>query len=1187
MVRRLNWLHKIKPLETPQFCAGAFGRRNPIIGTIRLVYHIGSRRNEEPFHEYREFAVMNNSSHDVILGMPFLVEHNPQFDYKQRTMRIRRNTEQGTRETLLFPAVKQSTHSPDVELVDIQLLRCQLRSAKVRAKTELYWVYVRPKQELEDANGPENDQSLPAEVNVAAASVVSGDAGRDPQSGAPTDHTPSKETPGKSEGEPPLSDRLAATLAKYDVVFTEPRGVIPRPGFEHRIQLKEGAAPPKSPAYRMTPKMLVEAKKQLAELLDKGHVKPSSSPFAAPILFVGKKDTEELRMCVDYRRLNAITKKDAYPIPRIDQLIEVLQGATRFSKLDLAAAFNQIPVAPEDTEKTAFTTRYGQFEFTVLPFGLCNAPATCMRLMQNVLSDYLDDFVVVYLDDILIFSKTDDDHARHVELVLHRLAQADLRLKRKKCVFGVDSVAYLGHVVSKDGVSMDPSKVEAILDWPKPKNVTELRSFLGLIGYYRKFLVNFGEVSAPLVELTKKDVRWVWDASRQTAFDALKELITTAPTLIIPDTSEGNSFVIHIDASDYAIGAVLLQDQGKGLQPCAYYSKKLDPAQRNYSVGDKEMLAMKLALLEYKIYVEGLPTVMCTDHRNNIDLMTRPPDAVASRRIARVIEFMQQFSPNLTLAYVKGEENHADALSRRPDLQEAGALDEQGPDPEWREKHFGYRQLDAQLPTAAIRCNVITYQPGALERDIVAGYPRDPDYHRSRHRTNPFLAQVSRAPGEQVYRHEGRIAVPNDDNIKRQILQLCHDEQAHIGENKTLAAVGMRFWWPKWQQDVRSYVKECATCQRAKTSTQKPHGRMLPIAVPSRNGQVITMDMMGPLNPSNGKTAILVVVDKRSKWVIAIPTTNQLTSLGLRQRLELNVFPVLGKPEAIICDNGPQFTSAEFRSYCSAEGIDLRPSTPYHAQTNGQTERANRTISDLLRAIVQNKYRWYWKLSKAVRAYNESVNASTGHSPHLLLYGRHPQQHIDLAVPSGYPRGGHPGRPKRDIEREVTHNLQRASAQQAKQYDKHRRDTVYDVGDKVYVDSQYLPGYEMTKFANRREGPFEIVEVKNRNSYGVRVPGTTYNQYVTLRLSVDKLAPYRESERWRLDPGRVRRLRNRQVERILAHREFRGHTRQYLCRFVGHHPGHDQWLPAALIAPAAIVVAYKQRHNLSAEEHRP
>lgn len=1185
LVRRLNWLNKIQPTEPQQFCAGAFGQRKPILGRIRLAYHIGPRANEEPFHEYRDFAVMEGCSHDVILGMPFLTEHNPQFDYKQRTMRIKRTTDQGKRETLVFSAVKQSTHSPVTKLLDIKLLRCQLRSAKLRAQTELYWVYVYPKRELEDNHGPEN--ALPAEVNVAAVSVVPGDAERGPSLGSPRGHTSDNETSGKSEGAPPLSDRLAATLAKYDVVFSEPRGVVPRPGFEHRIHLKEGATPPKSPAYRMTPKMLEEAKRQLAELLDKGHIRPSSSPFAAPILFVAKRDTKELRMCVDYRRLNAITKKDAYPIPRIDQLIEVLQGAVCFSKLDLAAAFNQIPVAADDIEKTAFTTRYGQFEFCVLPFGLCNAPATCMRLMQNVLSDYLDKFVVVYLDDILIFSKSEDEHVRHVELVLERLAQQDLRLKRKKCVFGVDSAAYLGHVVSKDGVSMDPSKVQAILDWPEPKNVTELRSFLGLVGYYRKFLVNFGEVTAPLVELTRKDTRWVWDASRQVAFAALRELITTAPTLLIPDTTAGKTFVIHIDASDYAVGAVLLQDQGRGLQPCAYFSKKLDAAQRNYSVGDKEMLAMKLALLEYKIYVEGLPTVMCTDHRNNIDLLTRPADAVASRRIARVIEFMQQFSPNLTLAYVKGEDNHADALSRRPDLQEEGALEEQGPDPEWRERHFGYHRLDAQLPTAAIRCNVISYQPGALERDIVAGYARDRNYSYSRHRTNPFLEQVSRAPGEQVYRHQGLIAVPNDDNIKRQILQLCHDAQAHIGENKTLAAVGMRFWWPEWRQDVRSYVKECATCQRAKTSTQKPHGRMLPIAVPARNGQVITMDMMGPLNPSNGKTAIFVVVDKRSKWVIAIATSFNLTSRGTRQLLEAYVFPVLGKPEAIICDNGPQFTSVEFRSFCGAEGIDLRPSTPYHAQTNGQTERANRTLTDLLRATVQNKYRWFWKLDRVVRAYNESINVSTGHSPHLLLHGRHPRQHIDRAVPSGFPRGGHPGRPMQAIQLEVTHNLQHASAQQAKHYDKHRRDTTYDVGDKVYVDSQYLPGYDMTKFANRREGPFEVVSVKNRNSYGVRVPGTTYNQYVTLRLSVDKLAPYKESERWRLDPGLVRRLRNRQVERILAHREFRGRTRQYLCRFAGHHPGHDQWLPAALILPATLVATYKQRRGLPDDENLP
>jgi hypothetical protein len=230
-------------------------------------------------------------------------------------------------------------------------------------------------------------------------------------------------------------------------------------------------------------------------------------------------------------------------------------------------------------------------------------------------------------------------------------------------------------------VQVDPRKVAAITERPEPKNVSDVRSFLGLVGYYRKFLASFGEISAPLVELTKKDQRWAWYASHRHAFAALKEMLTTAPTLLIPNTTKGDSFVIHVDASDYAVGAVLLQDQGSGLQPCAYFSKKPDSAQRNYSVGDKEMLAIKLALMEFKIYVEGLPTVLCTDHRNNVDLLTRPVDKVASKRIARVIEFMQQFIPNLKLAYIQGEDNLADAPSRRPDYlsdaEDSKAIDAQ------------------------------------------------------------------------------------------------------------------------------------------------------------------------------------------------------------------------------------------------------------------------------------------------------------------------------------------------------------------------------------------------------------------------------------------------------------------------------------------------------------------------------
>jgi hypothetical protein len=288
---------------------------------------------------------------------------------------------------------------------------------------------------------------------------------------------------------------------------------------------------------------------------------------------------------------------------------------------------------------------------------------------------------------------------------------------------------------------------------------------------------------------------------------------------------------------------------------------------------------------------------------------------------------------------------------------------------------------------------------------------------------------------------------------------------------------------------------------------------------------------------------------------------------------------VLRQPEAIICDRGPYFVSAEFKDFCVRENIDLRASTAYHAQSNGQTERQNRTIIDLLRAALNNNTtRWYWKLQDIVTATNEAVHASTNFSPHYLLYGYHPRQEIDKAVPSGYPAGPSD---VRDVDRQVTRNLARASEQQAKQYDKNRRPITYDVGDKVYVDAQFLPVRHMTKFALRRAGPFEVVRVLNENSYAVRVPGEAYNTMVDLRLSIDKLQPYRPSTQWRLDEGRVRRARDRQVERILNHTRYEGRTRTYLCRFVGHHPGLDEWLPAAYIQPRAVLNLYRFRRGLT------
>jgi hypothetical protein len=1041
---------------------------------------------------------------------------------------------------------------------------------------------------------------------------------------------------------------VESLVGQYPTVFKAPDGVINRPGFEHEIKLVEGSTPAKKNAYRMTPRMLAELRKQLSELLGRGHIRPSNSPFGAPVIFVAKKDTDELRMCIDYRALNAMTVKDSYPIPRIDQLTDILGNSTCWSKMDMASAYNQFPVKEDSIKLTAFVTRYGTFECTVMPFGLCNAPATCMRYVQHVLSDLLDTCVVAYLDDLLVHSPSREQHLIDLRNVMDRLQKADLRLKRKKCFFGVDEVEYLGFVVSKQGVSMDPKKVAAMLSWPRPKNVTDVRSFLGLVGYYRKFLKGFADTTAPLVELTKKNVAWEWGDTQEYAFKALKEMLTTAPTLLIPDTSPGRTFVIHTDASDFAVGGVLLQDQGQGgLQPCAYFSKKLNSAERNYSVGDKEMLAMKLALNEYRIYVEGVPTVLCTDHRNNVDMLTRPADKIVSRRVARWIEYMQQFGPNLTLSYIKGEENQADAFSRRPDFAVEGNTGdcegaddvgaESGDDVEevriaattvvrvgtlsastttttttkavttkaaatatnalatqqrrqrqpqplllasWnvREQLLDPSDRTQLMPT--LRCNVIRVEAGKLEREIQAAYRRDADYSGQSQASRDFRTNNGLRPFYGLWWKGERVCVPNDFAVRKEILRLCHDGQAHIGENKVMAALSLRFWWPEMLRDARSYIKECATCLRAKTLTQKKFGRLFPIPIPPRNFAGLSMDLMHMPESRDGKNMLFVVVCRRSKWVFAIPCTVAIGTAAIIGMLRQHVFrPFHIVPEHIICDNDIRFTSNEFIRFCTDERIEVRYAATYHPQTDGQTERANLTICNMLRTRLQNRvHDWTRYLGSTVRAYNNSIHASTKMSPFYAIYGRHPRQTIDEAVPRAFPQVVDPVRARNDAHQQLTRNVAHASAQQKKQFDKKRQDLTLAVNDKVYVDARYLPKRAvMTKLHNRREGPFKVTRViAGGKAYCVDVP-YGYDDLRGVTFSSDKLWPYRPSSRWGLDrgggSGRTQWSDNPVPKLILGHSQRQGETKRYLVRYHEHHPGLDEWAPARYL-PKALVRNY-------------
>ncbi|CAI7854072.1 unnamed protein product, partial [Closterium sp. NIES-54] len=451
---------------------------------------------------------------------------------------------------------------------------------------------------------------------------------------------------------PPIQNLLNG----YTDVFPDdlPAELPPERAIDHSIRLIPGSTPPVRPTYRMSTAELLELRRQLDDLLEKGFICPSTSPYAAPVLFTRKKEGD-LRLCIDYRALNAITIKNKYPLPRVEELLDMLGEATVFSKLDLRSGYHQIRLAEDDISKTAFRTRYGHFEFRVLPFGLTNAPATFMGLMNDIFRPFLDRFVIVFLDDILIFSTSLEEHAQHLRIVLDTLCHHRLYAKLSKCTFARSSIGFLDHVISSKGIAMDPAKVQCLADWPAPRTVAELQSFIGLAKYYRKFVFKFSHICAPLTDLFREGATFQWGRPQQTAFNSIKSALTSAPVLTVADPSR--PYFIWTDASDVAVGAILCQDHGHGMQPLAFESRKLQPAERNYATHDRELLAIVHAIKTWRCYVELQPVTVYTDHRPLQHLKTQP---VLSRRQARWVEFLEQFVPSLQIIYRPGKLNPAD-----------------------------------------------------------------------------------------------------------------------------------------------------------------------------------------------------------------------------------------------------------------------------------------------------------------------------------------------------------------------------------------------------------------------------------------------------------------------------------------------------------------------------------------------
>lgn len=457
---------------------------------------------------------------------------------------------------------------------------------------------------------------------------------------------------------------VAKLLRDYAAVFGElpHASEFPDRGIVHRIELKPGARPPVAPPLRhQSAKDSAFMKEHVEAAVACGQLTPSSSPFGSLALIVKKKDGTP-RVVIDYRALNELTVKDKYPLPLMDELFDRVHGAKFFTKLDLRSGFHQIRLALEDREKTAFRTRFGSYEYTVLPMGLCNAPGTFMRLMNDTFRDLLDKCVLVFLDDILIFSRTEEEHVAAVKEVLERLRKNKLYAKLSKCEFFRQDVEFLGHRIGTAGLSVSQDKVQAVRDWPQPRHVKDLQSFLGLAGFYRRFVEHYSNLALPLTELTRKDAPFVWGTRQQAAFDSLKAALCSAPVLLIPDPAK--PFTLNCDACNYAVGATLQQDHGRGLQPVAYRSRKLTPAEINYDTREKEFLALVDACSHWRHYLHSeLPFTLLSDH-DSLKYHKKMPHL--SGRLARWLEKMAEF--DYMIAHIPGVKNVvADALSRRAD----------------------------------------------------------------------------------------------------------------------------------------------------------------------------------------------------------------------------------------------------------------------------------------------------------------------------------------------------------------------------------------------------------------------------------------------------------------------------------------------------------------------------------------